>query len=61
MNCANCGKDAEGRGWSLNNYYGITGYFCGNCYDKVSHNSYKKPDHPNEYVLFLLKQRNKHG
>ena len=55
--CSNCGKDRKGRGWSLRNYYGINGQFCGPCYDKVSHNSHGKPEQPGEYIAILLKQK----
>jgi hypothetical protein len=43
----------------LRNYFGISGYFCPKCYDKVSHDSYNKPNHPGEYLLILLKQSSK--
>jgi len=60
--CTNCGCSEESssntRGfWSLQGYYNISGYFCGPCYDKVSHNSYGKPDQPGEYIAILLKQQ----
>ena len=60
--CTNCGyttdsEDNSARGfWSLRKYYGISGYFCGPCYDKVSHDSYGNPDQPGEYLAILLKQ-----
>lgn len=57
MLCSNCGKDAQGRGWSLRGYYGINGYFCSPCYDKVSHNSYGEPENPGEYIMILLRQQ----
>ena len=41
--------------WSLRDYYGVSGYFCGKCYDKISHNSYGQPNYPAEYTAFLLK------
>jgi hypothetical protein len=40
----------------LNSYYGITGNFCPVCRDKVSHDSNRNPNHPDEYLLILLKQ-----
>lgn len=55
--CTNCGKNYKEGGWSLNKYYGITGQFCSPCYDKVSHDSYGKPEHPGEYIAILLKQK----
>ncbi len=41
--------------WSLNNYFGLSGQFCPDCYDKVSHNSYQEPNRPKDYMLMLLK------
>jgi hypothetical protein len=58
--CTNCGHTQEGTDlgfWSLNNYYGIRGRFCGPCYNKVSHDSYGNPEHPGEYIAILLKQK----
>ena len=56
--CTNCKKVYKDRTgfWGLGNYYGITGNFCGPCYNKVSHNSYGVPDQPGEYLAILLKQ-----
>mgnify|MGYP000417390400 CR=1 FL=1 len=55
--CSNCGCNRAGQGWSLRNYYGITGRFCQECYDKVNHDSYGNPEHPGEYIAILLKQK----
>ncbi len=55
--CTNCGCKRNGQGWSLRNYYGISGQFCRDCYDKVSHNSFGKPEQPGEYIAILLKQK----
>lgn len=47
--CILCKKDLTrpgGTSWSLNRYYGISGNFCCNCYEKVSHDSNGKPKHP---------------
>jgi hypothetical protein len=55
--CTNCGSDSKkGQWWNLSDYYGISGYFCPACYDKVSHDSYRNPNHPGEYFMILLKQ-----
>jgi hypothetical protein len=60
--CTNCGKERVTEGgkadgyWGLSNHYGIRGTFCGECYEKVSHDSYGKPNHPGEYIAILLKQ-----
>lgn len=60
--CRGCGiemtdKTVGGwpRFWHLNNYFGISGVFCGSCYEKVSHDSYGKPNHPAELAFMLLK------
>lgn len=61
--CTNCGKEKvveKGQHdgwWNLSNYYGIRGHFCGKCYDKVSHDSYGRPEQPGEYIAILLKQQ----
>ena len=59
--CTNCGYtekslDSKRSFWGLRGYYNISGYFCGTCYDKVSHNSYGYPEQPGEYIAILLKQ-----
>ncbi len=41
--------------WSLNNYFGITGYACPDCYKKVSHDAYKNPNNPEEYLIMRMK------
>jgi hypothetical protein len=64
--CTNCGyttstenytEELAAGFWSLRDYHNISGNFCGPCYDKVSHNSYGKPDQPGEYIAILLKQQ----
>lgn len=42
--------------WSLNNYFGINGFFCSKCFDLVQHDAYKQPVNPGAYCLILLKQ-----
>jgi hypothetical protein len=59
-NCKKVYKDRTGF-WGLSNYHGVSGNFCGKCYDKVSHNSYGKPEQPGEYLAILLKQGYKHA
>lgn len=49
--------DVEGQWWNLNNYYGISGYFCPNCYDKVRHDSQKQPINPDQYVVVYVQQQ----
>ena len=56
MECTNCHareKDRGGQWWFLNDYFGIWGRFCPDCFDKVSHDSYRKPKHPAEYQKVL--------
>jgi hypothetical protein len=38
-------RHANGQWWSLRNYYGISGEFCPGCFDKISHDSYGRPNH----------------
>lgn len=63
--CTACNKETQRQdqrdaigdygAWTLSNYFGITGYFCRQCYSKVSHDAYGNPNYPNEYLLMLLK------
>ena len=58
MKCRACNTTKEvrqGQWWSLNNYFGFTGNFCPDCYDKISHNSYRQPNRPKDYTMILLK------
>jgi hypothetical protein len=61
--CVYCNKESSWREqfWSLNNYHSLTGVFCVDCYEKVSHNADGNPVHPEEYLIILLKQENKNG
>jgi hypothetical protein len=45
----------SGQFWNLNGYYGLSGRFCSDCYDKISHDSYGKPKHPEQYTMILLR------
>ncbi len=54
--CDNTVETKKGQWWHLNNYFGLSGRFCPDCYDKVSHNSYGQPTRPKDYTLMLLKQ-----
>lgn len=41
--CTNCGVlygERKGQWWHLNNYYGISGFYCPKCWDKVARDSY---------------------
>ncbi len=53
--CSGCKKLFKSQGWLCNDYYKISGYFCSNCYDKISHDSYGRPERPNDYLLMLIK------
>jgi hypothetical protein len=57
-NCKTIYKTNKGF-WGLRNYHLVSGYFCSKCYDKVSHNSYGRPEQPAEYIAILLKQGHK--
>jgi hypothetical protein len=55
--CSACGKEHSGtktQWWFLNNYYGVTGFVCGRCFDKVAHRD-GKPDHPVAYRNMVKK------
>lgn len=54
--CDNCGE-AYTSGWTVSNYYGVSGEFCSPCYRKISHDSYGNPNNPGEYLTVLLKQK----
>lgn len=59
MKCVACEATkltSQGQWWHLKNYFGFTGTFCPDCYDKISHNSYWEPNNPHDYLLMLLKQ-----
>jgi hypothetical protein len=59
--CTNCGidktKQSKSAWWWLNNYYGISGFFCLKCYRKVQHDGYGKPYFPVSYRRILKRQR----
>ena len=64
--CDCCGKPPRdkktpGQFWTLNNYFGISGCYCANCYELISHDAFGRPKHPEEYTMFLLKQESKNG
>ena len=58
-NCKGCGRSKEEdrweQWWGLRNYYGFTGSFCGDCYDKISHDSYGRPERPGDHLLMRIK------
>jgi len=54
--CTCCGQEkANGHWWSLSNYHGLSGRFCPKCYEKVSHDPYGNPKHPEQYTMILLR------
>ena len=56
--CANCGvTERTGQWWHLSSYFGNRGFFCPECYDKVSHGSYGNPNRPDDYQAVLKKQK----
>ena len=57
--CRACDKakphDPKEQWWYCKGYYKISGLFCADCYEKISHDSYGRPNHPGEYLMMLLK------
>ena len=56
--CTGCSVSYEkrqGQWWSTTRYFGISGYFCSDCYDMIAHDSYRNPKNPAGYTLMLLK------
>lgn len=54
--CSCCGKlKNKGQWWFLSNYFGVNGRFCSTCFEKVSHDSYGKPNHPIAHKKILEK------
>lgn len=53
MKCTNCTTvkppGNARQWWHLGNYYGITGTFCPDCFELVSHDPYGTPNHPVKY------------
>ena len=58
--CTGCGimpQPSAEQWWHLNDYYGFTGFYCPDCYDKISHDSYGNPQDPEGFTLMLLKNQ----
>lgn len=56
--CTNCGDvEVPGQWWHMSNYFGIHGYFCPKCSELISHDPYKKPNHPNEFKAIAVAQQ----
>jgi hypothetical protein len=58
MNCSVNNEDCkhDSQHWHLNNYYGISGYFCGYHYNMVSHDAYGVPRNKESYGKILVIQ-----
>ncbi len=58
--CSGCGTDQKDEVWLkvpwqiCNNYYGITGKFCPDCFRLINHHG-KNPMNSEGYMLMLLK------
>jgi hypothetical protein len=61
VHCEGCsatkGDSQPGQWWHLNSYYGFTGSFCPDCYDKISHDSQGNPRRPADHLWMTLKLR----
>lgn len=63
--CTNCGVEYPATTpavqrptwWYLNGYNGLNGFFCPECYDKVSHDTYGAPRNPEAFNEIAVKQR----
>jgi hypothetical protein len=59
--CVVCHTERGGPGtwWHLSDYYGLRGWFCSACYERVSHDPYGVPKHPKQYewVKAILEKR----
>ena len=53
--CAQPATTAESHGWRLTNYFGFSGFFCADCYDKIAHDADLKPKRPAEYLAMRIK------
>jgi hypothetical protein len=60
-NCTVCQQSTQGRGWSLSGYHGLSGTFCADCYDKVSHDSQGQARRPLDYLRILLTHGDANG
>ena len=55
--CCACGKEHTGtktQWWRLSGYYGLNGFVCAGCFEKVAHRD-GKPNHPVAYRNILKK------
>ena len=56
--CSNCNKISEDPGefWVVKNHYKMNGVWCKDCYELIAHDGEGNPNHPQEYLMILLKQ-----
>ena len=53
--CSYCKKEnINSQGWSCSDYYGITGYFCSDCFSMIARDGYGKPTNPEKLSWFIL-------
>ena len=43
--------------WELNSYFGLSGLYCGQCYEKVQHDAFGIPRHPISYWNILKRMK----
>ena len=55
INNNDCKHDSQH--WHLNNYFGISGYFCDYHYRMISHDAYGLPVNKEAYEYMLLSMR----
>lgn len=54
--CVNCGTtEHPGQWWHLQRYRGLSGTFCADCYELVSHDAHGNPNHPEELAKIQKK------
>lgn len=51
VNNVDCNHNSQH--WHLNNYFGISGYFCSYHYNMVSHDAYGQPRNKDAYEKML--------
>lgn len=52
--CKFCGNDTDFKGWTLNEYFGITGKVCASCFEVVERDSKGSLKRPKEFLMFQL-------
>jgi hypothetical protein len=62
LKCTNCDNTSEsysGQFWHCRDYFGVSGTFCGDCYELVAHDAYRNPVNPQAHQEILTKQQKK--